>query len=164
MTNEKFINWTENQYSVTDTGVVYSYKYNKKRELRQLDDVGYLRVKISLGGKIKNCKVHRLVAEAFLSTWDESLQVNHKDFDRQNNHVDNLEMVTGKENTMHATLGGRRRTKKGQDAWNSKLTPEQVVEIRSKRGILSQHTLAKLYGVSRSCINNIMLGVNWSHV
>ena len=45
--------------------------------------------------------VHRLVAEAFLATWDANLVVNHKDGNKHNNHINNLEMVTCKENTQH---------------------------------------------------------------
>ena len=54
---------------------------------------GYLRCK--LGG------IHRLVAEAFLPTWDFNLQVNHIDGNKHNNHVNNLEMVTAQENINH---------------------------------------------------------------
>lgn len=45
--------------------------------------------------------LHRLVAETFLDTWNPDLVVNHKDGNKQNNAVENLEMVTCKENTHH---------------------------------------------------------------
>lgn len=45
--------------------------------------------------------MHRLVAEAFLDTWDANLVVNHKDGNKHNNHINNLEMVTCKANTQH---------------------------------------------------------------
>lgn len=50
----------------------------------------------------KNCDVHRLVAQHFIPNPDKKKFVNHKDFDRANNHVDNLEWVTQSENNKHA--------------------------------------------------------------
>ena len=58
---------------------------------------GYLRVKING----KTYSVHRLIAEAFLENLDCKSQVNHIDFDRGNNRVENLEWVTPSENVLH---------------------------------------------------------------
>jgi hypothetical protein len=58
---------------------------------------GYRRVKIAA----KTYSVHRLIAEAFLSNPDCKPQVNHIDFDRGNNRVENLEWVTASENILH---------------------------------------------------------------
>ena len=57
------------------------------------DAMGYFRC--TLGS------LHRIVAETFLDTWNPDLVVNHKDGNKHNNSVDNLEMVTCKENTQH---------------------------------------------------------------
>lgn len=57
------------------------------------DAMGYL---VCYAGSI-----HRLVAEAFLDTWNADLVVNHKDGNKHNNHINNLEMTTCKENTQH---------------------------------------------------------------
>ena len=57
------------------------------------DAMGYFRCMVG--------SLHRIVAEAFLDTWNSDLVVNHKDGDKHNNSVDNLEMVTYKENTQH---------------------------------------------------------------
>ncbi len=53
-----------------------------------------------------NIRVHRLVAEAFLAKEPGKETVNHKDGDRRNNHVDNLEWVTPRDNTLHAYSTG----------------------------------------------------------
>lgn len=59
---------------------------------------GYCNCKIKANGITKTVYIHRLVAEAFLPDWDPSLQVNHKDKNKQNNCIDNLEMLTDSEN------------------------------------------------------------------
>lgn len=62
---------------------------------------GYLRVCLGKHKNQKYYRVHRLVAEAFIPNPDDKPYVNHKDLDRQNNKVENLEWVTPLENTEH---------------------------------------------------------------
>lgn len=50
---------------------------------------------------MKYITVHRLVAEQYLNDWDPNLQVNHKDLNKLNNNINNLEMVTSQENIKH---------------------------------------------------------------
>ena len=67
---------------------------NKKRN-------GYLTVDLSKEGKVKTTLVHRIVAEAYLPNPDGLHFVNHKDSNRTNNAVSNLEWVTSSENRLH---------------------------------------------------------------
>lgn len=72
------------------------------------DVKGYLRVRLKLPAFSKNkdgrkpYKVHRLVAMFYLSDYSSDLQVNHKNGNKQDNRVENLEMVTASQNTLHA--------------------------------------------------------------
>lgn len=60
---------------------------------------GYLRIKLyDVNGRKKNCKVHRLVAKAFIDNPGKKQQVNHIDGNKKNNSVSNLEWVTDEEN------------------------------------------------------------------
>lgn len=77
-------------------------------------DFGFEYLKVNLTddfGKVKNVKVHRLVAKYFIPNPHNKPCVNHKDFNRCNNHIDNLEWVTYKENSHHMLKGGRSRNK-----------------------------------------------------
>ena len=75
-------------------------------------DFGYEYFKVNMRndeGKTKNVKVHRLVAQYFIPNPLLKPCVNHKDFNRCNNHVDNLEWVTHAENNKHTREAGRAR-------------------------------------------------------
>lgn len=63
-------------------------------------------------GKIRNVKIHRLVAEAFIPNPDNKRCINHKDFNRINNCLYNLEWCTHQENSHHMVKAGRSRNKK----------------------------------------------------
>lgn len=76
-------------YSVTDDGRVFSYKSNKWLVPRD-NGTGYLYVGLKTD-KQYNCYIHRLVAEAFIPNPDNLPCVNHKDENKHNNTVDNLE-------------------------------------------------------------------------
>jgi hypothetical protein len=70
---------------------------------------GYVRVKLCRSGKCKSVEIHRLVAKAFIPNPNGFNQVNHKDGDKINNRMDNLEWCTGQQNSKHAydnNLGG----------------------------------------------------------
>lgn len=81
-------------YYVSDTGMV---KSPRKILTQNEDHKGYKRVQI----KDKWVSVHRLVAKAFIPNPDNKPQVNHKDTNKTNNYVDNLEWVTNAENHAH---------------------------------------------------------------
>lgn len=86
----------------------YAGTYIRKGAAKALtpDFDGYLSVSLHKDGKDKVFRVHRLVASAFIPNPDNKLEVNHKDLDKTNNHVDNLEWVTRSENEKHAYATG----------------------------------------------------------
>lgn len=86
-------------YYITKDGRVI----NKKGILRktQISILGYERVLLKNKKIKKNVSVHRLVAIAFIPNTDNKPCVNHKDGNRSNNHVDNLEWCTQSENVKH---------------------------------------------------------------
>lgn len=77
-------------YAVTSCGKVYSYK-SKKFLKPRVTKFGYLQVDLYKDGEEKFYKIHRLVAEAYLSNLEGLLEVNHKDENKENNALQNLE-------------------------------------------------------------------------
>lgn len=101
----------EGLYQVSNYGRIKSLNYNnwKREEIlkNKLHRDGYL--KVTLGGKdkLKYCLVHRIVAEAFIPNPNNYPQVNHKDENKQNNNVNNLEWCTAKYNSNYGTHNER---------------------------------------------------------
>ena len=94
---------TNPNYSVSSDGRVRRHPW---RELRQYENAaGYLYV--CLSGPRLSCRVHRLVAAAFIPNPNNYPCVNHIDHDRQNNDVGNLEWCTQAMNLAHARAAGR---------------------------------------------------------
>jgi len=83
-------------YQVSDTGILL--KKNGNGYMSQHENNGYMKVKLYIGDKYRFLSVHRVVAEAFIPNPDNLPQVNHKDKNRSNNRVSNLEWVTASEN------------------------------------------------------------------
>lgn len=105
----KDIKGYEGLYQVSNLGRVKRlFKNNKSNILKgKIDKDGYNEVILSQHQTKKFCRVHRLVAEAFISNPDNKPQINHKDRNKLNNNADNLEWVTAQENTKHCILTGR---------------------------------------------------------
>lgn len=93
----KDIEGYEGLYQVSNLGRVKSLKKNIIRK-QTLGKDGYLRVILKHNGKSKNFSVHRLVAKAFLKNVFNYPEVNHKDENKTNNNVSNLEWCTRKYN------------------------------------------------------------------
>lgn len=106
----KDIEGYEGLYQVSNLGRVKSLKFNKEKILKLLlDSKGYYKVNLYKNNKIKTYLMHRLIASAFISNPNNLPQVNHKDEDKTNNKVENLEWCTVDYNINYGT-----RTEKTQ--------------------------------------------------
>ena len=89
----KDIKGYENLYAITSCGRIWSYISRKFLKPR-MDKDGYLMINLHKNNKMKTFKVHRLVAEAYICNPEELPQINHKDENKANNCVGNLEWCT----------------------------------------------------------------------
>ena len=125
----------------------------------------YNRVWLSKNGDTQSHSVHRLVLIAFVGPRPHGCEANHKDGNRKNNRVENLEWVTASQNVRHSidVLGVQRA--RGERSSLSKLTEIQVREIKRflKEG-LTQKEIAKRYDVTQRTISAIAIGLTWKHV
>ena len=143
-----------------------SMRKHKGRVLKPyISNKGYERLSLCNDNGVTNKLVHRLVLEAFkphVNMGD--LQVNHIDGDKLNNHLTNLEWVTGRDNILHAYDIGL-IDKKGERGSNAKLSNANVLEILRRLDTgSSQREIALDYGVSKSCITKINRGYSWKLV
>jgi hypothetical protein len=89
-------------YQVSNLGKVKSLKFGKGKILKPcVDNTGYLKIVFCVNSIHHTRRIHQLVAIAFLNHEPCGYKsvVNHKDFDKFNNRVDNLEVVSARENT-----------------------------------------------------------------
>lgn len=96
-------------FKVSQDGKVYRKKgdnYVLAPQSKTARHGKYFSVSAMVGGKQKNFLVHRLIAEAFVPNPENKAEVNHKDGNGHNNHAENLEWATRKENTIHAYENG----------------------------------------------------------
>lgn len=95
-----YINNIKSNYSISDTGEIKNDTTNKK--LKPTMQYGYERVSLKMGSKYYGNSIHRLVAQAFIPNPNDYPIVNHKDGNRRNNKVDNLEWCTYSYNAKEA--------------------------------------------------------------
>lgn len=125
-------------------------------------------------GKSKTLYLHKLVAELFLETPAENATfVIHKDYNKKNNHVNNLAWATKREVEMHQQESpfvkeGRKKRKYAKPTRGHKLTSTDVIRIKRKIFDPNRKTrlkiIAKRFGISEMQLYRIKSGENWSHI
>lgn len=145
----------ENLYQVSNLGRVKSLskkinnKVLKEKFLKPCKNSGgYLWVKFTINKIEKSFSVHRLVAINFLGESD--LVVNHKDFNKLNNNLDNLEFLTIRENNHHYTLTIKKSSKHIGVVWSKeKLKWKAMIKNKGKTKhigyFLSEDDASKAY-------------------
>ena len=101
----------ENLYKINNYGEVLSLRSNKILKPNN-NGIGYFIIQLCKNGKRKNYLIHRLVAEHFLDNPNNLPEVNHKDEDKSNNFVNNLEWCKHKYNMNYKQLQKRQQISK----------------------------------------------------
>ena len=125
------INGIKTEYYVSRNGeVVSNYKKQTQKPLKiYITKTGYHYVKLWINNKSKAEFIHRLVAKTFIDNPENKPEVNHKDGDKSNNKVENLEWVTSKENKQHAIETGLARYAKSEESGACVYTDEQIKNV-----------------------------------
>lgn len=158
----------EDLYQVSDKGNVKSldryrnYKNTKRFLKGRLLKFGickdYFILTLSKNKSKKNYRVHRLVAQAFIPNPENKPYVNHKDGNKTNNHVDNLEWVTAKENTFHMyNILKVPYPNKGKSWENHNFSYEECINMIKlyKKGY-SFRKISRLYNSNHKTISKII--------
>lgn len=158
-------------YMVSTEGKVKSFdpRWKSPRIMKPgKQKTGYRHVTLSNDGKATTFLLHRLVIKAFIG--DSDLPVNHKDGNKENNQIDNLEYVTHSQNMQHAIATGLHKPNTDEIALK-KRKPVQMIDIESGETIFifnSAHEAARETGwnrgnISKACRENgKTCGYRWS--
>jgi hypothetical protein len=162
--------YRDSNYYVSNTGLLKTtnWKNTGKEKIMSPDNSeGYMRTVIVLNSVKKSIRVHRLVAEVFIPNPLNKEYVNHKNGIKNDNRVENLELVTHQENITHAYKELNVRILRGSEIGNAKIDERIAKEIKdsyipNKRGFRKE--MAVKYGVSESLIKCIVSGRTWKHI
>ena len=139
----------------------------KERILNPANDKdGYLFLTLSKNGTKKQCRVHRIVAEAFIENPDKKPQINHINEVKNDNRASNLEWATSKENINHGT-GIEKRAKKGRKpviGRNLKTGEEKIypsILATEKDGFISRTISSVCKGIEGRTQHK---GYSWSYL
>ena len=132
----KPIHSLNDKYEASNTGHIRNAL--TKKQLKEFNNTnGYLGMTVRPEpNHTVNIRIHKKVAEAFLGEPLSGYVINHKDGNKHNNRIENLEYVTSSENNIHALLTGLRKpanmslySPRGENHYRSKITEEEAVEI-----------------------------------
>ena len=160
----------EGLYQVSDLGRVKTLNYRQQSGVERIlnqgtNNMGYKYVKLCKNGKQKQFYVHRLVAMAMIENPfpDEWVQVNHRDEDKTNNKVENLEWCDAKYNTNFGTGPYRRLTNRDSAINNPKLS-KQVLCVETGEVYQSARDVERQLGYDHSSISACCRGrFKYSH-
>lgn len=160
-----FIPELKDYYTIDEFGNLYS---NNKRISDNHITGGYIINNLALEtGKQKCFKRHRLVMLCFDPVDNsENLQVNHKDGNKLNNNLNNLEWVTSKENIKHSWENGLSKFTPSRKKEKTYLTEQDVFDILNFiwKNKLPRKQIAEKYNISENYITRIKHGKRWNKI
>jgi len=117
---------------------------------------GYFKVRLSKNGIYEQPNLHRIIYEAFVRDIPHNMQVNHKDFDKENNSLNNLEIVTAKENIRHTLRNSRHRRC---------ISVDMVQRIRRLYSVVKhQKIIANYLGLKKCHVQMALSGKSWQYL
>lgn len=153
--------WTK--YKSSENGSVYGVRGSELSPI--LHHTGYLVITVRQYNVQKQVRVHRFVWECHRGEIPDGLVINHKDGDKTNNSIDNLEVVTHRVNIIHAWEQLGRVSVKGEDKPQAKITEDQAKDIIElcRQGVSNKIIGAK-FNLSPNYISLIRHKRRWKHL
>lgn len=156
-------------YLVSDTGLVMSLKSGKEKILKPRPSVdGYMRYALRMNGRAYEVKAHRLVAIHFIPNTMNKETVNHKDGNKTNNAVENLEWANKNEQMLHAYKLGLKKPMRGILQPSHILTEDMVRDLRqnykARDKSFGAHAFAEKYGTSLATIYRCVCRKSYKNV
>lgn len=147
-------------YHISNNGIVKTTNFNHTGTHRLIkvfiNIYGYPAVNLMERGERKRWLVHRLVAEAFIPNDTNKETVNHKDGNKRNNHISNLEWMSVEDNLKHGHASGFVKYSKGEGHYQSKVPTKDIIEIRKLIGSgMKGRDIASKFGVHEKYISAI---------
>lgn len=134
-----------------------SYVKNEIILLPYIKEYPTITLRVKSDGKMR--ALHRILAIHFIPNPQNKKFVNHKDGDKFNCDIDNLEWATSSENQIHSFASGLSKARKGVENNMTKLSETEVIEIFGS--VLSISGLSKKHNVHKTCIAFIKSGKTW---
>ncbi|WP_311431800.1 HNH endonuclease [Facklamia hominis] len=150
----------ENRYKISNNGNIVNAN---GRPLKQFNDKdGYKLTSLYKDGKSKSFRVHKLVYEAFNGRVPSGKEINHLNFNRGDNRLVNLDLLSRKDNVVFS----RGNMIAARNSRNSKVTVDEVNEIRNLYASdkYTQAELAKKFGLKKSAISSIVNYESWKNI
>ncbi len=164
----KWVDGYEGEYAISSIGTVKSFKRNPAYLMKlRLTVNGYVKICLRRPPREKKYyTIHRLVARAFIPNPENKPQVNHKNFNKTDNRIENLEWCTASENHCHIRDNNGPNSILGKLNPQAKLSEKNVLEIRklAKENPGSAYKIAKQFNVSAVNIYDIINYRTWKHL
>lgn len=151
-------------YEVSDFGRIRNIHTNKILKSHRLN-TGYLGITIYLKKRRVHKMLHILIVRSFRGLPQPGFETNHKDSDRMNCALSNLEYVTHGQNIKHGYDYGFKIKPKGSLHGCAKLSEHDILAIRNlvQNGI-KQRAIAEQYRIDQSSVSLIISGRTWNHI
>ena len=173
MTKDEYIAWNIAEGNIlvdAKNGKVYGTRgpggipYKTPKELQGSMANGYRVISIRNGATKLQCRVHRIIWVSQYGVVPEGYVVDHINNDKADNRIDNLQILTPEENSHKAKRDGLYKT--GLDSPVTKVDPDLKEEIcfLYEYSDLTYRQLAKIYGISKSRIGQIIKEVGWTEI
>jgi hypothetical protein len=158
-------------YSATKDGAIYSHHRFEPFPLKHTAHTqGYRQVNVKTTTGFRTRLVHVLVLEAWVGERPPNMVTNHKNGDKTDNRLENLEYVTQTENMKHSYalgLSPKPPTRYGEDLKHlAKMTTEKVLALRAETDRESNYLqrFGLKYGITAATVSKILLRQTWRHI